>query len=116
MDLVLADGDDATITPLGLELGDVLLEFVQVMDTVVADADGADLPLLDALDESLPGAFAGGRSAVGCMEEYQVEVVDTGRRQARFDLRLCALISTLDARSGDLGGEEDLGARDAASS
>lgn len=112
MDLVLSNGNDTTVTPLSLELGDMLLELVQVVDAVVADADRANLAFLNSLDESLPGALAGSGSAVRCVKKNQVEVVNTGRFQARCDLLLCGLISALDGRNGDFRGEEDLGTRD----
>lgn len=112
VDLVLADGDDAAVAPLGLELGDVLLELVKVVDAVVADADGAELALLDRLDEGLPGALARRRAAVGRVEEHQVHVLDAGGLEALLDLGFRALVPAgLDDAGGDFGGEEDLGAR-----
>ena len=54
VDLPLANAQHATLAlaaALGLKLGDVLFQLVQVVHAVVADTNGADLAGLDSLDE-----------------------------------------------------------------
>ncbi len=54
MDLPLADAQHATLAlaaTLGFELSNVLLQLVQVMNAVVADADGSHFSGLHGLDK-----------------------------------------------------------------
>ena len=64
MDLVLPDGNHAAAA-----IFDILVEFLQVVNTEVRDADGADLACFLGLDKSAPGAETGFSSAVGSVDK-----------------------------------------------
>lgn len=75
MQLHLIDTQHTTFTlstSFLLELLDVLLELIEVVDTVIADADAADLTLLLSFDEGFPGAFAVRGTAVRGVYEHFV--------------------------------------------
>lgn len=48
----------------------VFLQFVEVVDAVIGNADGTSLSRLLGFDESTPRAFASFFSAIGRMNEY----------------------------------------------
>lgn len=59
--LDLVDTQDASLslsTPLLLQLLDVSLQLIQVVHTIITDAQRADLSSLLSLDQSLPGSLA----------------------------------------------------------
>lgn len=54
MNLPLANAQDTALAlaaPFSLEFGNVLLEFIEVVHAVIADADGPDLASFYSLDE-----------------------------------------------------------------
>ena len=52
-----------------LEFADVRFQFVEVVEAVVGDADGADEAGALGFDEREPGAVAGGGAAVGGVDQ-----------------------------------------------
>lgn len=113
VDLPLADAQDTTLalsTALLLELGDVLLQFIKVVNAVIAHTNGLDLALLDSLDESLPRALATLGSAIGSVQEHQIDVLEASLLEGALHLGLGIIV--VEAAAGDLGREEDLGAGD----
>lgn len=124
-DLVDAyDAAFALAAALGLELFDVLLEFVEVVYAVVADADGAYLAGFDGFNQLRPGVlgeakpeFEGMATAycfpctlavlgatVWLVKEHQIDVFQLGKGKASVDL--CPGLVVADVE--DLGGEVDL--------
>lgn len=61
---------------LGIEFGDVGFEFVEVVDAVVGDADGADEAGLLGFEEGEPGAAAGLFAAVRCVDEISISFMN----------------------------------------
>jgi hypothetical protein len=61
MQLPLSDADLASfaLAVLLFELLDVRFELVEMVDSVVGDADGSDLACLLRFNESAPAAFSG---------------------------------------------------------
>lgn len=57
-----------TLAVLFFEFFDVRLQLVEMVDTIVGDADGTDKSGAFCFDKSSPGAFAGCGAAVGCMD------------------------------------------------
>ena len=53
---------------LFFEFLDVRLQLVEMVNTIVGDADGADKSGAFCFYKSKPGAFAGCGAAVGCMD------------------------------------------------
>lgn len=126
VDLVLADGDLSAHAAV-----DVLFQFVQMVDAVVRDSDGADLAGLLGLHEGTPGSQSTFLTAVGGVEKHaatfisssyphlhgipeiiQVNVFNASSvRKTRLDRLLGLLIRHVSSR--DLGRVEDLGAIDA---
>jgi hypothetical protein len=124
MDLVLPYGNHAAAAIL-----DILVEFLQVVEAEVRDADGADLTCFLGLDESAPGAETGFSAAVGSVDKesamgplscckvllflrekwwggLQVNVIKASLLETGLDSRFRLFVSILP--EWDLGREEDI--------
>lgn len=69
---------DTDLSPLTLarfriDFFNVSLKLVQMMDTVVADADGADSACFLGLEKSAPGAVACSFASIGAMNEISTQ-------------------------------------------
>ena len=71
MHLPLPDADlpALALSVPSLEFADVRFQFVEVVEAVVGDADGADEAGALGFDEREPGAVAGGGAAVGGVDQ-----------------------------------------------
>ena len=56
-----------TLPVLFFKFFDVRVQLVEMVNTIVGDADGADKAGTFCFDKSKPGPFAGCGAAVGCM-------------------------------------------------
>ena len=63
-----ADLSALTLSVLSFQFFDVRLQFVEMMNAVVGDTDGADASGALCFDESEPGSVACCGAAVGCMD------------------------------------------------
>ena len=70
MQFPLSDADLSalTLSVLSFQFFDVRLQFIEVMDAVVGDPDGADESGALRFDEGEPGAIAGCGAAVRCVD------------------------------------------------
>lgn len=83
MQFPLSDGDGAACAGamLGVQGSDVGLEFGEVVEAVVGDAQRADLAGFLGGDEGVPSSEAGGTATVGSVDEVQVYKREGGLRE-----------------------------------
>ena len=63
-----ADLPALTLSVLFFKFFDVRLQFIEMVNAVVGDSDGADASGALCFDESEPGSIAGCGTAIGCMD------------------------------------------------
>ena len=64
---------------LSFKFLDVSLQFVEMMDAIVGDADGADEPGAFGFDQREPGAITGRGTSVGGMDQVSCDGISQRR-------------------------------------
>jgi hypothetical protein len=85
---------------------DVLPHLFEVVNPVVAHADGADFALIVGFDQSLPSAFTSLSTSIWSMEEHKINVSKTSFFQSLLYLSFCILVA--ECASRNFAGEEDI--------
>ena len=67
----------------------MLLQLIQMMDAIVADANAPHFTSLDGLYQCLPVAFASYGATIRCVDVYQVYIIETCRFERCVDLGNC---------------------------
>jgi hypothetical protein len=87
-------------------LFDVLFHLFEMVNPIVANADGADFTLIVGFYQCLPSTFTSLSTSIRSMKEHEINVSKASFFQSLLHLSLCILVAKCASRN--FAGEEDI--------